>query len=234
MYNIVKHVCCLSDTGDIKVYNICKTAQNVISKIKSDFGKSLEFLNKIQDGKYMFVLNKKDFLYVVKIGPNLFVNPYIHNEQNVLISSNFVLINLSYEIQEKVLIAGGIKYGEETFSTCTTDDPEFKKKGTDSGSDIAIKTLIFLAFAEKEEEVLMPSKKTKIINCDYTNNDTKYKVTTVTSKWNFTSVRLEGFEVGGHFRLQACGEGHKDRKLIWVDSHMKHGYVRKAGEFTNE
>ena len=46
--------------------------------------------------------------------------------------------------------------------------------------------------------------------------------------WYTTIVRSEGFGVRGHFRLQPCGTGRKDRKLIYINEFRKHGYVRKA------
>lgn len=48
------------------------------------------------------------------------------------------------------------------------------------------------------------------------------------ASWYTTIVRTEGFGVKGHFRLQPCGEGRKDRKLIYIHEFQKHGYVRRA------
>ena len=54
------------------------------------------------------------------------------------------------------------------------------------------------------------------------------------ASWYTTIVRNEGFGVRGHFRLQPCGEGRKDKKLIYINEYRKHGYVRKARLLTNK
>lgn len=64
-------------------------------------------------------------------------------------------------------------------------------------------------------------------NVDKITNDSVKNVYIVDSNWNTLVIRTDGFAVRGHFRLQACGEGLKDRKLIWIDAFEKHGYKRK-------
>jgi len=53
------------------------------------------------------------------------------------------------------------------------------------------------------------------------------KVYVVDSSWNQLIIRTTGFAVKGHFRLQPCGVGMFDRKLIWISAFEKHGYVRR-------
>lgn len=64
-------------------------------------------------------------------------------------------------------------------------------------------------------------------NIDKVTNTSNNTVYVVDSSWNQIIIRTEGFAVRGHFRLQPCGEQHKDRKLIWVDAFEKHGYKRR-------
>ena len=52
--------------------------------------------------------------------------------------------------------------------------------------------------------------------------------------WYTTIVRNEGFSVKGHFRLQPCGTGRHQRKLIYIREFQKHGYVRRARLLLNE
>ncbi len=52
--------------------------------------------------------------------------------------------------------------------------------------------------------------------------------------WYTTIVRNEGFSVRGHFRLQPCGKGKQDKKLIYIHEFQKHGYVRRARLILNE
>lgn len=58
-------------------------------------------------------------------------------------------------------------------------------------------------------------------------NQSDFKVYVVDSSWNKLIIRTEGFAVRGHFRLQPCGEGFSDRKLIWINAFEKHGYIRR-------
>lgn len=57
-------------------------------------------------------------------------------------------------------------------------------------------------------------------------NTSPYTVYVVDSSWNQLIIRTDGFAVMGHYRLQACGRGLIDRKLIWINAFEKHGYKR--------
>lgn len=58
-------------------------------------------------------------------------------------------------------------------------------------------------------------------------NTSPFTVYVVDSSWNQLIIRTEGFAVMGHFRLQPCGAGLIDRKLIWINAFEKHGYKRQ-------
>lgn len=91
------------------------------------------------------------------------------------------------------------------------------------------KLLTFFYFAENSEVIVNPGKKhgTKK-QPDSLYNETNYDVVIINNNWNVTSIRAEGFDVSGHFRLQACGPGLKERRLIFIKPFKKDGYVRKA------
>lgn len=57
---------------------------------------------------------------------------------------------------------------------------------------------------------------------------TSQKIDYYDCSWYTTIVRNEGFSVKGHFRLQPCGKGKRDHKLIYIHEFQKHGYVRRA------
>lgn len=59
-------------------------------------------------------------------------------------------------------------------------------------------------------------------------NETDQKIEILDSTWFTTIIRSEGFQVGGHFRMQPFGPGLAQKKLIWIDPFEKHGYTRKA------
>lgn len=58
-------------------------------------------------------------------------------------------------------------------------------------------------------------------------NSSPNTVYVVDSSWNKLIIRTTGFAVRGHFRLQPCGPGHRDRKLIWLNAYEKSGYHRR-------
>ena len=52
--------------------------------------------------------------------------------------------------------------------------------------------------------------------------------------WYTTIIRNKGFNVRGHFRLQPCGKGNREKKLIYIHEYQKHGYVRRARLLVNQ
>jgi len=91
------------------------------------------------------------------------------------------------------------------------------------------KLLCFFYFSNNEMIIVEPgnkygTKKTgKVIN---TFSD--IPITIVNSNWNITSIRAEEFGVRGHFRLQPCGPGLTEIKMIFIEPFKKKGYMKKA------
>lgn len=86
---------------------------------------------------------------------------------------------------------------------------------------------IFRTFADHEYKIITGKSSGKLNNVVYKNNN-KQNVLALDSTWYTSIVRTEGFAVRGHLRMQACGKNFSERKLIYIDSFEKHGYVRKA------
>jgi len=91
------------------------------------------------------------------------------------------------------------------------------------------KLLCFFFLSENEEIIVKPGKSygTKK-QPDALSNDTNVPIVIVNSCWNITSIRMEGFDVKGHFRLQPCGTALSETKMIFIQPFRKTGYVRKA------
>lgn len=89
--------------------------------------------------------------------------------------------------------------------------------------------LMFEKYAKVETETAKHGKtvKSRIIN-DRVKNVTPFDIRVMDSSWFTKIYRDEDYEVRGHFRLQPCGEGKKDRKLIYINPFVKHGYHRNA------
>lgn len=86
---------------------------------------------------------------------------------------------------------------------------------------------LFKTYAEVETKILWPNSVIKDVNCKYI-NDTHLPITYLDSKWFTNLVKSEAFTVHGHFRLQACGKGLNDHKLIWISEYTKSGYTAPA------
>lgn len=85
----------------------------------------------------------------------------------------------------------------------------------------------FLFLSDITEKLVKPGEKHGTKKQDKTINFLNCPLTIVNSNWNVTSIRTEGFDVSGHFRLQPTKNGVK---MIFIEPFRKHGYVRKAGK----
>lgn len=89
----------------------------------------------------------------------------------------------------------------------------------------------FLKYADVEvvnvygnQRKMLPDKS------DVIENKSGVRVQYIDSRWLREIIRLEGFKVRGHFRLQPVKdeEGEWTRKLIYINEFEKHGYHRRA------
>ena len=112
----------------------------------------------------------------------------------------------------------------------TMNDPKLKEDEEYPRLVQFIQLVTFVCLSDLEIRILAPNMKCSDPTSKFRKkifNGSRKDVIVVGAKWNTISVRTEGFKVSGFFRLQPCGEGRKDVKLIFVDSFLKHGYVRK-------
>jgi hypothetical protein len=72
------------------------------------------------------------------------------------------------------------------------------------------------------------SKSGDMVYGNYIKNETKIPLYRVDSLWNIKSINIGEFKVRGHFRLQPCGIGRSEVKLIYIDEFLKTQYVRKS------
>lgn len=88
---------------------------------------------------------------------------------------------------------------------------------------------VFLRYAEIEEKVIKAkSKEKKPKKEDRDVNLSDFDVSVLSSTY-YTKIYVEGaIEVSGYFKLQPCGEGGKDRKLIEVKPYTRNGYTRRS------
>lgn len=90
------------------------------------------------------------------------------------------------------------------------------------------KLLCFIFLSDIEEEIIKPGQSVGTKKSGKFVNSFDSNMTIVTSKWNITSIRTEGFNVSGHFAIRYTGEGRTIPKMVYIQPFMKHGYIRKA------
>lgn len=106
---------------------------------------------------------------------------------------------------------------------------EFDDKDMSEAAKHIYKLFCFFFLSENTEIIINAGRShgtRKQIN--NLSNDLNLPVTIVNSNWNITSIRTDGFNVSGHFRLQPCGLQFSETKMIFIEPFKKHGYIRKA------
>lgn len=91
----------------------------------------------------------------------------------------------------------------------------------------------FMDVAEITEEVVDHRQRKKIHGNKYLNKSGR-KVCFLTASYLKTVIREEGFKVRGHWRWQPFGKDRKDRKLIFINTFEKKGYIRRADRIIEE
>jgi hypothetical protein len=92
-------------------------------------------------------------------------------------------------------------------------------------------TIVFLQMSKEKikfNEINEFTKRGDILKGNAINNETPHKFTQVDCLWNVKSVSVGAFKVKGHFRLQKCGVGYSEVKLIFIEEFKKQQYVRKS------
>jgi hypothetical protein len=98
-------------------------------------------------------------------------------------------------------------------------------------NEFIIKPMIFIEKSETRVKLIdiKPSEKYgDIFKNNNIINKTNNTFTFVDSLWNVGIISLGEFIVRGHFRLQRCGVGYSEIKLIYIDTFTKDHYIRKS------
>ena len=91
--------------------------------------------------------------------------------------------------------------------------------------------LVFIDLSKENVKLsyIKPFSKSGDMVCgNYIKNETNIPIYRVDSLWNVKSINIGEFKVRGHFRLQPCGVGRSEVKLIYIDEFLKTQYVRKS------
>jgi len=216
-----------------------------------------EWLDNLREQKSTYLVDKDNFYRFYKTRNELVVGFFTRTESSLMsneemqskLEKTLGVVDLNSEILAQMDMARDYNFEYNFFSIqvkkgdLQIDDTSWNlsKIGFDN-EDLMnspsypllkqfIQLVMFICLSKTEIEILPPNTKTtgtkaqgKIIN------SSDSEVVIVGSKWNTISIRVEGFRVGGHPRLQPCGRGRRSVKLIWIDTFEKHGYIRRSNK----
>jgi hypothetical protein len=189
---------CVDNKG-AKFFFICETVYRAAELIKVNTGFTGRTMKDIHPGKYVYLMGK--------------------NKTVKFTCNKGAILGFYYDDLNKI----AFEFGLEIQSGGYYFSPKHQKIFTD-----IMQVLIFVELGDIEVKMIEAGrdngrtrKDGKLLNCS---NNTVY---VVDSTWNQIIIRTEGFAVRGHFRLQPCGVGMADRKLIWISAFEKHGYQRR-------
>lgn len=212
-------------------YLVKTTALEMVKKIPVDTPKfDIKFLKNLPVKKATFLLGKDLSMKYYKTADNVYA--VFFRLEDTPEGEAFTWTWLRIEMTTgKIVLPVFEKYMEAKDSehsilqTKPFEDAEFK---------LFVQLLLFVELSELEIEVLEPKRKTGTKKTGKYLNDSEKNVAIVDSKWNVVSVNNTGFLVDGHWRLQPCGEGRLKRKMIWIDTFEKKGYIRRGNGVTNQ
>lgn len=94
---------------------------------------------------------------------------------------------------------------------------------------LPILVLLFKKFAEVRTQLIAGNvRRPSLDSGEALFNKAPFSITQTDCTWFTTYTSDESFMVRGFWRLQACGQNHKDHKLVYINPFEKHGYHRQA------
>lgn len=189
----------LVSNKESKLYLICNGVEACSKMIKIGDNFSSKALRNIPFGKHTYLLGK--------------------DEMTRFICVHGAIIGFYWDRKQKIVM----EYGFDL----TGDDYYFDERHADQFNKIA-KIITFVELGDIDVEIIEKGRNNgKPKAAGKVANTSEFTVYVVDSSWNKLIIRTEGFAVMGHFRLQPCGAGLIDRKLIWINAFEKHGYKRQ-------
>lgn len=198
--NTLEFVRKLASKDGNKSFYITQSTIDKIPLLKANIN-DWSVLDNLPDCKYTFILPNDRFLRFI-IEERDFLFYYVHRVKK-----------------------GDIKASYYFYSLCeNTCEGDFQPS-----KEFVFKLLCFF-FLSKNTEIVVNAGKSYGTRKQIggLSNDSDEPIIIVNSNWNVTSVRLQGFNVSGHFRLQPCGVQFSETKMIFIEPFKKHGYVRRA------
>jgi len=202
----------MSEEG-LKQYYITPDVINICQKIKISKPYNLDWIKAPLHVKkqYNFGDTFFRFLYVNGSYFVLSCHSYKNNKGGVSIKNYFMQIDLG---AKKMQIA----------------DDEY----AETALKLFLQLLAFIESTEIEEVTVTPGKWSPKEEKEQLKNQAAFPIVMVKTNWVKTLIRMEGFDVSGHIRLQRHGPNNSLVKSIWINPYTKKGYTLKAGKIKEE
>lgn len=212
-------------------YLIKDTAFDMASKIPLSDKFDIKFLANVPNKKATFLLGKDFTVRYIKQDNNIFVFYLFITDTEDGDYLNFFFSRMDL-VTGEIIFPVDEQEGDVSF---TLDAIPVDRIGKNGAVQLAtfIRLLLFVELSDINIEVLEPNQKTGTRKTGKVVNQSKTNIVVVDSKWNTVSVRTESFLVNGHWRMQPCGVGKRERRLIWIDTFEKKGYVRRKNLLSN-
>ena len=97
--------------------------------------------------------------------------------------------------------------------------------------EFIVKPMIFIELSKSNIKLIDIKPKSEygnIMKPIHIKNQTNVNITYVNSLWNVNTIGIGEFKVRGHFRLQKCGLGYSEVKLIYIEDFVKTHYIRRS------
>lgn len=221
----------------VKTYLLRDEAKALASKIPLDKF-DVKVLRQI-DNKHGLFLMGKDLAYnYYKYNGSMQVQIYKNGSEDgkdyaYLITAYIDIDTGEIEIPD---FASDAQEEEVRMNENFTKETKVERRITDKTLDDAftskdfnqfIQMLLFVELSELRIDILQPNEKVGKTKSNKVINKSKSDIIVVTHKWNVLSIRTESFLVSGHWRIQPYGKNREKKKLIYIDTFEKEGYIRR-------
>jgi len=200
---------------DIRKIVITDKCTDLISSLKVDKNIRYDFLKTLPNRLDLIYLKNNMCLIYKKTDTKVTITYIFHDKnkldtEHVIINQNTIDVDL---VNNKHYYSN---YDEEYFDETRV-----------SMYTLFVQIVSFIELGDINIKIVPAKDKVgNFIKGDECRNLTKKEFILVDTDWNNVSVRLDGFPVKGHLRLQPCGSGRKEYKLIYIQPFLKNGYNR--------
>lgn len=183
-------------------------------------------------------LTKKSYCFIFDSKVNPGYKDVFCIDMKVLID-NFVIFGFAHFIENELCSIGNVcvDLQREGWKVEKSENGfYFDAEGENNFPGLAISAILLVLFeqhAEIQTKNIAAKSKIETISSKIV-NDTKSLIKMLDIKHFTTINQPNAFAVRGHFRWQPCGEGLKERKLIWINEFQKEGYTAPARKLSQD